>query len=124
MLICRTSVLAGLVAGAVMAAPAGFAAADSPAETIGLLEAQGYNVNVDRVGSAPLEDCAVVGVRNPQEVTKLVRVQRDGGRHSSHNDGDEDEQGDHGDRGGGRRDYDLVEVVVSRSISVSLNCTR
>jgi hypothetical protein len=101
---------AAVAAGAALVAPAGIASADSAIETIGLLEAQGYTVNVDRIGNAPLEDCVVVSVRNPQTVTKLVRVQRNG-RH-----------GHHDDNGGGRDDFDLVEVVVSRSISVSLNC--
>jgi hypothetical protein len=106
-----------VVAAAVIAAPAGVAAAESPTETIGLLEADGYTVNIDRIGSAPLEDCVVVSVRNPQTVTKWVRVERNGGRHHG---GDDD--GPHGGRGD--RDFDLVEVVVSKSISVSLNCTR
>ena len=89
---------------ALIAAP-GIASADSAVETIGLLESQGYTVNIDRVGSAPLEDCMVTSIRNPQTVTQLVRVER----HNGHGDGD-------------RRDFDLVPVVVSRSISVSLNC--
>jgi hypothetical protein len=96
------AVLAGC---AVMVAPAGVASADQTAiETIGLLEAQGYTVNIDRVGSAPLSECIVTSVRNPQTVTRLIRV--DNGR---------GHRGDH--------DFDLVPVVVSRSISVSLNCT-
>jgi len=100
---------ASLAAGAALfvalvAAP-GVASADSAVETIGLLQAQGYTVNIDRVGSAPLEDCIVTSIRNPQTVTKLVRVERGSG----HGDGD-------------HRDFDLVPVVVSRSISVSLNC--
>src|SRR4051812_36612289 len=54
----------------VIAVPAGLASAEqSPVETIGLLEAEGYTVNIDRVGSAPLEECIVTGVRNPQTVT-------------------------------------------------------
>jgi hypothetical protein len=103
---------------AVLAGPAGSAAAESPIETIGLLEAQGYTVNIDRVGSAPLEDCVVVSVRNPQTVTKLVQVDRDGGHHGRRGDDDG------GDRHGGRDDFDLVPIVVSRSISVSLTCAR
>lgn len=90
-----------IATGGAVAAPAGFAAADGAVETIGILQAQGYTVNVDRVGSAELSDCTVVNVRNPQEVTRLVRV------------------GGHGkdDRG------ELLEVVVRRSISVSLDCS-
>ena len=89
---------------AVIVAPAGVASADQTAiETFGLLEAQGYTVNIDRVGSAPLSECIVTSVRNPQTVTRLIRVDNGHGR-----------RGDH--------DFDLVPVVVSRSISVSLNC--
>ena len=68
-------------------------------------EDQGYQVNVDRVGSGPIDQCVVTGVRNPQTVTELVRV-ADG----------RDLFGD--------IDWDYVEVIKSRSISVSLDCTR
>ena len=105
----RAALLLATVTGAVLLAPAGTATADTSAlETIGLLEAQGYNVNIDRVGSAPLEDCVVVSVRNPQSVTQLVEVDHGHGLFGHRNDDD---------------DVDLVPVVVSRSISVSLNCT-
>ncbi|CAN5336253.1 hypothetical protein BH09ACT8_BH09ACT8_31960 [soil metagenome] len=88
------------VTGALVA-PAGHAqAADSAQVTIGLLEAQGFDVRLDRVGSAPLDRCTVTSVRNPQEHTRLVRV-----------DG----------RGGSDR---LIEVVDRRSITVSLDCSR
>ena len=97
-----------LATGGTLVAPAGLAVADSAIETIGLLEAEGYTVDIDRVGSAPLENCIVTSIRNPQTVTKLVRVER----HNGHGHGDN----------GGRDDFDLVPVVVSRSISVSLNC--
>ena len=99
------SLAAGAALFAALIAAPGIASADSAVETIGLLEAQGYTVNIDRVGSAPLENCIVTSIRNPQTVTRLVRVERGNG---------------HGDRG--QRDFDLVPVVVSRSISVSLNC--
>ena|ERR1700682_4789258 len=89
-------------------APAGFAsAAQSAVETIGLLEAEGYHVYIGRIGDAPLEQCIVTSIRNPQTVTKLVRVDRRG----KHGGGDED-------------NFDLVVVVDSKSISVSLDCTR
>ncbi|MGW0159215.1 hypothetical protein ACWDUN_07800 [Mycobacterium sp. NPDC003323] len=94
-----------IAAAAVLLSPVAPAVADETAiETIGRLEAQGYMVNVDRVGSAPLERCVVTSVRNPQQVTRLVRVEDGGwGKHDSD---------------------DLVEIVVSQSISVSLDCTR
>ncbi|MET0474716.1 MAG: hypothetical protein ABW001_08760 [Mycobacterium sp.] len=78
------------------AAPA--SAADSAIVTIGQLEAQGFDVNVDRVGSAPLSECVVTSVRNPRDRTELIRVNGRGGR----------------DR--------VVPVVVGRNITVSLDC--
>jgi hypothetical protein len=83
-------------------APAGLAsAADSAVATIGILEAQGFDVKIDRVGSAPLEDCVVTNVRNPRERTEFVPVigSRDRGR-------------------------DFVPVVVDRTVTVSLDCSR
>jgi hypothetical protein len=73
------------------------AAAESAVATIGLLEAQGFDVKVDRVGSAPLDECEVTSVRNP-------RVQR------SRNDFDHDD--------------DNVFDFERRTITVSLNCAR
>ena len=70
--------------------------------TIGQLEASGYDVNIDRVGSAPLDQCIVTSVRNPQDITRTIRV--DNGRK------------------GDKRDFDYIEVVVRRTITVSLNC--
>lgn len=114
----RTAVIfaATVATAGLLLAPAGLATAEtSPTETIGLLEAEGYTVNVDRIGNAPTDECIVTSVRNPQTVTKLVRVERRG----SHNG-----NGQGNGNGNGRRDkdYDLVPVVVSKSISVSLNC--
>ena len=76
------------------------ASAESAVSTIGLLESQGYHVNIDRVGSAPLDQCVVTSVRNPQEQTRLIQVDS------------------HGDR-----DI-VVPVVVRRTITVSLDCSR
>lgn len=83
-----------LLAVPVWASPGGASAI----ATIGLLEAQGYDVNVDRVGSAQLSDCEVTSVRNPQEQTRFVRI-----------------DGKHRDR--------VIEVVVNRTITVSLDCS-
>lgn len=100
------AVIAGLLAAAAMAAPPPVASADQSAvETIGLLEAQGYTVNIDRIGSAPLEQCTVTAIRNPQQVTRWVNVEDVG-------------WGNHGGNS------NLVEIVVSQSISVSLDCNR
>lgn len=94
---------AAAAAGTILA-PAGPAAAESPIVTIGQYEAQGYHVNVDRIGSAPLDQCTVTSVRNPQSQTKLIRVERFGKN--------------------GKRDFDLIPVVVRRTITVSLDCSR
>jgi hypothetical protein len=95
--------LIGLAAAAcgLILAPAGLAsAADSAVATIGLLEAQGFDVKIDRVGSAPLSDCVVTNVRNPRERTEFVPVL-----------GDRDRRG-------------VVPVVVDRTVTVSLDCSR
>jgi hypothetical protein len=79
--------------------PAAPASAESAIVTIGQLEASGFDVKLDRIGSAPLNQCVVTSVRNPQERTELVRVD-------------------------GRGDRDrVIPVVVSRTITVSLDCS-
>jgi hypothetical protein len=95
-------VAATIAATSVMLAPAGLATAEpTPSgnayQTIGVLEDEGYNVIIDRVGNAPTNQCIVTSVRNPQAQTRTFWV--DEGKH--------------------RR---VVTVVVSRSINVTLNC--
>lgn len=94
-------ITAALAAAAVglLSAPAA-TAADSAIVTIGQLEAQGFTVKLDRVGSAPLDQCTVTNVRNPRERTEFIRV-----------------------NGPGKRDR-VVEVVVDRTVTVSLDCSR
>ena len=92
--------LIALTATGAILAPAAPAAAESAIVTIGQLEAEGFHVNVDRVGSAPLYQCVVTSVRNPQEQTRLIRVD-----------------------GPGNRDQ-IIRVVVRRTITVSLDCSR
>ena len=92
----------GLAAAAcgLILVPAGTAsAAESAIATIGVLEAQGFDVKIDRIGSAPLSECVVTNVRNPRERTEFVPVL--GGRN----------------RGG------VVPVVVDRTVTVSLDCS-
>jgi hypothetical protein len=93
------SVLIGTGLAAAALSLAGTATAESAVVTIGQLEAQGFDVKIDRVGSAPLNQCEVTGVRNPRERTELVRV-------------------------GGRGDRDFIPVVVDRTVTVSLDCSR
>ena len=86
----------------VIAAPAGVAAAqESAQDTINRLRSQGYAVNIDRVGSGPLRECVVTNIRNPRTVTSFSPI----------------------DRIGLDDDIDVFDpVVVSRSVSVTLNC--
>ncbi len=95
--------LAAVAAGVcgVIGAPAGFASAETPQELINRLQGEGYTVNIDRVGTAPLSKCVVTNVRNPQQVRQWVPYIGPGDR-----DGDR-----------------LVWAVVSQSISITLNCT-
>jgi hypothetical protein len=83
-------------------APAGVATAKpgnrgNAYQTIGELESAGYNVVIDRVGSAPLSECFVTSVRNPQQVTQTIPI-------------------------GEGKDREYITVVTSQSITVSLNC--
>ena len=95
-----STLIASAAAGVgLLVLPAIPAHAESALLTIGQLEAQGFDVRVDRVGSAPLDQCVVTSIRNPQEQTKLVRVD-------------------------GRGRDRFIPVVVNRSITVSLNCSR
>ena len=78
---------------------------ESAQQTITRLQQDGYQVNVDRVGSGSLADCVVTSVRNPQVQTEFIKDYY--GRR------DED----------GNRKYRIIEVETSRSISVSLDCS-
>ena len=97
--------LAAVTAGvcAAIAAPAGLASAEeTPQQVISRLQSEGYTVNIDRVGTAPLNQCVVTGVRNPQQVKQWLPYSG---------------PGKNGDRV-------LIQVVTSQSISVSLDCSR
>jgi hypothetical protein len=96
--------VAAVIATAVAVAPTGVASAQPIApggayEVINDLENDGYDVTIDRVGNAPINQCLVTSVRNPHDVTKTYWV-------------------------GDKEDHDrrLITVVVRRYITVSLNC--
>lgn len=84
-------------------APAGFASAETAQETISRLQSQGYTVNIDKIGTAPIDQCTVTSVRNPQTLTQLVPYIGPG-------------------RGNNRTV--LIPEVTSQTISVSLDCSR
>ena len=89
---------------AAMTVPAGIASAEEDAQaTISRLKDEGYTVNIDRTGSAPLSQCVVTNVRNPKQVTQWVPYVGPG------NNGN---------------DRALVLQVMSQSISVTLDCNR
>jgi len=94
-------VAATIAAAGVMLAPAGLATAEPQGanayQTIGVLEDEGYDVIVDRVGNAPLNQCVVTSVRNPQTQTRTFWV-------------------------GEGKQRRLITVVVNRTINVTLNC--
>jgi hypothetical protein len=84
--------------------PATYASAETAQETIDRLQSQGYTVTIDKIGTAPLAQCQVTSVRNPQSVTQLVPY-----------------------IGPGRGTRDraiLIPQVTSQTISVSLDCSR
>jgi hypothetical protein len=89
---------------AAMTVSAGIASAEEDAQaTIRRLHDEGYTVNIDRTGSAPLSQCVVTNVRNPKQVTQWVPYVGPG------NNGN---------------DRALVLQVMSQSISVTLDCNR
>jgi hypothetical protein len=99
----KWAVAAAAAVCAVIVGPAGLALADeNPDDVISRLQQQGYTVTIDRVGTAPTNECKVTNVRNPQQVTQWVPYTGPG-------------------RNGERF---LVQVVTSQSISVTLDCTR
>lgn len=57
----------------VLAAPAGAADADDNAEaTIAGLQARGFSVTVNRIGTAPLSECVVTGVRETPQAMQIL----------------------------------------------------
>jgi hypothetical protein len=91
---------------AALAGPAALASADdgrSAQQVISDLQSQGYTVNIDRVGTAPMSECTVTNVRNPQQVTQWVPYIGPG-------------------FSGDRRA--LVLDVTSQTISVTLDCNK
>ena len=89
-------VLAGIAAAVCGTIAVPVAAAVESAElTIATLEAQGFDVKVNKIGSASLDECVITDIRKPRERTELVR-----------------------------RGDDLVQVVTERSITVTADCSR
>ena len=97
-------VAAGALAVCALTASAGLASADngkSAQDTIQELQKEGYTVTIDKIGTAPLSECVVTSVRNPQQFTQLVPL-----------------------LGGGTDGGVLFPQVTSQPVSVSLDCSR
>ena len=101
----RIATLAAVVAVCgIPAGPAGFAWADKSAQdTISDLQQQGYQVQIDKIGTGPMAQCIVTSVRNPNTITQWVPFVGPGL---------------------GNRGTFLVPVVTSQTISVSLDCSQ
>jgi hypothetical protein len=99
----RIAILAVALCG-VLAGPAASASADESAQdTINNLQRQGYQVQIDKIGTGPMSKCIVTSVRNPMTVSQWVPFVGPG----------------LGSRGG----TFLVPVITSQTISVSLDCS-
>ncbi|WP_280835565.1 hypothetical protein [Mycolicibacterium frederiksbergense] len=94
--------VAAAVFGALGASTAVASAEETAAQVISRLQSQGYTVTIDRIGTAPIDQCVVTNVRNPQQVSQWVPYVGPG-------------------LGGDRI---LVPAVTSQTVSVSLNCQR
>ena len=99
--------LAAAVVGAcaTLIAPGVASAEENAQATIKRLQDEGYTVNIDRSGSAPLSECVVTNVRNPKTVQQWVPYIGPG-------------------RNGFGGDRALVLETISQSISVTLDCNR
>lgn len=81
----RTTGLATIAACALAAAAIGAAAQAAAAptgpdpvqDTVNRLESNGYKVILNKVGSAPLDQCTVRGIRPGREVTEYRQNRRD-----------------------------------------------
>lgn len=99
----RMSVVAAAAMAVTAVAPLPPAAAETAQETINRLQASGYTVTVDRIGTAPISQCSVTSIRNPQTMTQLVPYIGPGAN----------------TRGNGS----VLMAQSSRTVSVSLDCS-
>lgn len=99
--------LVGVAAATALSAvvPSPPAAAETAQETINRLQAAGYTVTIDKIGTAPISQCAVTSVRNPQTTSQLTPFVGPGLVR------------------GGSRGSVLLPQVTSQTVSVSLDCS-
>lgn len=101
MLVKWTIAAAAVAACGVALAPSALADDESAQATIDRLQSEGYTVTIDKLGTAPISECQVTSVRNPQSTSQLVPFVGPGNRGQSV----------------------LIPQVTSQTISVSLDCT-
>jgi hypothetical protein len=77
-LLISTGIAAAACAAILAPAAVAEAAAESADLTIATLEAQGFDVKVNRLGSAPLDECVVTDIKNPRRQTGFVLRDEDG----------------------------------------------
>jgi hypothetical protein len=69
LVVCGLAAATLALAAPVLAAPTG---AGSAADTVNELQANGYKVILNKVGSAPLSQCTVTSIRPGQQITEPV----------------------------------------------------
>jgi hypothetical protein len=94
---------AAMAIAAVVSMPS--AAAETAQETIDRLQAAGYTVTIDKIGTAPISQCMVTSIRNPQTTSQLMPFVAPGMVR------------------GGSRGSVLLPQVTSQTVSVSLDCS-
>ncbi|MGA5463626.1 hypothetical protein [Mycobacterium sp. NPDC050041] len=77
-LLITTGIAAAACAAILAPGTVAEAAAESASQTIAVLEAQGFDVRVNRLGSAPIDECVVTDIRNPRRQTGFVLRDEDG----------------------------------------------
>jgi hypothetical protein len=77
-LLISTGIAAAACAAILAPAAVAEAAAESADLTIATLEAQGFDVKVNRLGSAPLDECVVTDIKNPRQQAGFVLRDEDG----------------------------------------------
>lgn len=80
MITAATIALSGIATFMIASAPPATAAPTGPGtvqDTVSKLESNGYKVILNKVGSAPLDQCTVTGVRPGRDVTEYRQNRRD-----------------------------------------------
>ena len=80
-----------------------FAALSAALFFTGRPQSEGYTVTIDKIGTAPISECTVTSVRNPQQTSQLVPFVGPGL---------------------GRNNNSILLPQTTKTIPVSLDCSR